>query len=192
MENILQTSKRKASSATEYMFRLSLADILRLTMFGTLIAVVNDILRVPLHMPGHTSIWWMGILVIGKGLLKKPGAGTVMGIVSGILAVVLGLGSDGVFVFFKYFVPGLLIDFLAPIFAHKLESPVVGAICGILTSLSKMLINIALGILLKVPMVFLALGMGFTALSHVIFGAMGGVLAAVIIKRLKPRLSNWD
>lgn len=189
MEN---SEANKLNKTEKFLFKLGLADILRLAMFGTLIAIVNDITRLPLHLPGHTSIVWMGILILGYGLIPKFGAGMIMGIVSGVLAVFLGLGKEGVFVFFKYFVPGLLLDFMAPLFKNKLESPVVAAICGIFTSLSKMTVNLLLGLLLKLPLVFLTLGMGFTSVTHVLFGAAGGVLAALLIKRLKPRLSNWE
>ncbi|MDF9409516.1 MULTISPECIES: hypothetical protein [Pelotomaculum] len=184
--------EEKAPVAEKFIFRLGLADVLRLTMFGTLISITKDITRLPLHLPGHTSIYWMGILVLGKGLIPKFGAGIIMGIVSGALAVLLGLGKEGVFVFFKYFVPGLLIDFLAPVFYNKLENPFVGAICGTLTSLSKLVANLVLGILLKMPMGFIALGLGFASASHVLFGAAGGLIAAVLIKRLRPRLSTWE
>lgn len=184
--------KNPVSISEKFIFRLGLADVLRLTMFGTLISITKDITRIPLHLPGHTSIYWMGILVLGKGLIPKFGAGMIMGAVSGILAVLLGLGKEGVFVFFKYFVPGLLLDFLSPLFYNKLENPLVGAICGTLTSLSKLLVNLVLGILLKFPMGFLALGLGFASVSHTLFGAAGGLIASVLIKRLRPRLSSWE
>jgi len=188
----LENEKKDKKDNEGLIFNLGLTDILRLTMFGTLVAIVNEITRLPLHMPGHTSIWWMGLLVLGRGLIPKKGAGIIMGIVSGVLAVFLGLGKEGVFVFFKYFTPGLVLDIIAPLFYNKLESPIIGTICGALASVTKMIVNLALGLALNLPMVFLTLGLGFTAVSHVIFGAIGGVLATLLIKRLKPRLLNWD
>ncbi|OPX88841.1 MAG: hypothetical protein A4E53_01801 [Pelotomaculum sp. PtaB.Bin104] len=175
-----------------FIFKLGLADVLRLTMFGTLIAITKDITRLPLHVPGHSSIYWMGILVLGKGLIPKFGAGMIMGIISGALAVLLGLGKEGVFVFFKYFIPGLLLDLIAPFFNYRLENPFVGAICGTLTSLAKLVVNLALAVLLKLPTGFIALGLGFSSLTHTVFGAAGGIIAAILIKRLKPRLTNWE
>lgn len=180
------------NAPNKFIFGLNLADTLRLTMFGAIIAVLNDVLRLPLHMPGHTSIWWMAVLLMGKGLIRKFWSGTLMGIISGILAVILGLGSQGVLVFFKYFAPGLLLDFLSLFFANKFENPIVGGICGALASLSKMFVNIIVGIILKVPLIFLTLGIGFTAVSHVLYGAAGGIIAMYIVKRLKPRLINWE
>ena len=192
MKDIQSNGKKDKQNKDGLIFNLSLTDTLRLTMFGTLVAIVNDIARMPLHMPGHTSIWWMGILVLGKGLIPKKGAGIVMGIVSGVLVVFMGMDNEGVLVFFKYLMPGVMLDVIAPLFSYKLESPIIGAICGALASVVKMIANVVLGLVLKLPLVFLTLGMGFTAVSHVIFGALGGVLAALLIKRLKPRLLNWD
>lgn len=192
MEKALKNEEEDKENNEGLIFKLGLTDVLRLTMFGTLVAIINDITRLPLHLPGHTSILWMGILVLGRGLIPKTGAGIIMGIVSGVLAVFLGLGKEGVFVFFKYFTPGLLLDVIAPLFLNKLETPIIGAICGALASLAKMIINLVLGMALNLPMVFLTLGLGFTSVSHVVFGAAGGVIAALLIKRLKPRLLNWD
>ena len=189
MEETLNEKENKLKKQG-LIFNLSLTDTLRLTMFGTLIAIANGILRMPIHMPGHTSIWWMGILVLGKGLIPKKGAGIVMALVSGILIVLLGM--DDVGVFSKYLLPGIMLDVISPLFANKLESPIIGAICGALASVVKMIANVVLGLALKLPLVFLTLGLGFTAVSHVTFGAIGGVVATLLIKRLKPSLMNWD
>lgn len=176
----------------KFLFRLGLADVLRLTMFGTLIAVILDITRLPLHLPGHTSIVWMGILVLGVGLIPKFGAGMIMGFVSGVLAVLLGMQDNGVLVFFWYFLPGLLLDLLNLFFGGRLENPVVGAICGMLASLAKLFTALATGLLLRLPIGFLAVGLGFVAVCHVMFGAAGGILAAFLTGRLKPRLTTWE
>jgi len=191
LEETLKTEKENKQKKEGLIFNLSLTDTLRLTMFGTLIAIANTILRMPIHMPAHTSIWWMGILVLGRGLIPKKGAGIIMGIVSGVVIVLLG-DKDGPLTFIKFLMPGITLDIMAPVFFNKLESPIVGAICGALASVAKMIGNVAVGFALKLPMVFLTLGLGFTAISHVIFGAIGGVVATLLIKRLKPRLLNWD
>lgn len=184
--------KNNSSEQGEFMFKMRLADMLRATMFGILTAVSTDILHAPLHMPGHTSIWWMGVLLLGKGLVRKNGSGIVMGIVSGILAVILGMGKEGMFVFFKYFIPGMVLDFLAPLYMYKLESMAIGAVCGAFISLSKLAASIAVGMIIDIPLLFLTLGLGYVAICHVIYGTIGGVLATILIKRLKPRLSNWE
>ena len=192
LKKTISADNMNSSEQGQFMFKMGLSDILRATMFGILTAVSTDILQLPLHMPGHTSIWWMGVLLLGKGLVRKNGSGIIMGIVSGILAVILGLGKEGMFVFFKYFIPGMLLDFLAPLYMYKLESMALGAICGALISLSKLAASIVVGMIINIPLIFLTLGLGYVAICHVIYGAVGGVLAAIILKRLKPRLSNWE
>lgn len=183
----------KENPADSFIFNIGLADVIRLTMFGTLISVSRFVFQMPIGVPGHTSVYWMGLLILGKGLIPKFGAGTIMGIVSGILAIVFGLGKEGPLMAFKCIIPGMLLDFLAIVFFNKLESIWVGAIIGALISWSKLLTSIALGIILDIPMVFLAMGFGYATLLHVFFGAAGGMLAAVLIKRLKPWLSvSWQ
>lgn len=192
LKDVVDVDRMNGLSQEGYMFNMKLNDVLRSTMFGALDAVANDILHMPLQMPGHTSIWWMGILIVGKGVVPKFGSGIIMGIVSGILAVVFGFGKEGIFIFFKYFVPALLLDFIAPLYMHRFNSVIVGAVSGALISLSKLAASIAVGIIVNIPILFLTLGLGYAAVSHVIYGAIGGILAAIIIKRLKPRLNNWD
>lgn len=169
---------------------MGLGDLLRATMFGTLDAVANDVIRTPLQLPGHSSIWWMGILLVGKGTVKKFGSGILMGTIAGILAVALGMGKEGIFVFLKYFLPGLAVDLLAPLYRYKLESVIVGGLLGAMLSVTKLAANLAIGVLTNVSMLFLSIGLGYATLCHVFFGAVGGVLAAVILKRLSARLQN--
>jgi len=192
LKNEIQGYAKDTLPQQKYMFNMGLADTIRATMFGTFDALANNILHLPLHMPGHTSIWWMGILVVGKGLIGKFGAGIMMGTVAGIIAVFSGMGDQGVFVFLKYFIPGLLIDILAPFFRYRFDNLIIGIICGAFLSLSKLVASILVGLVLNVPLVFLTLGLGYVAFSHVIYGGIGGALAVVIIKRIKPRLRYWE
>ncbi|MEW9700385.1 hypothetical protein [Paenibacillus sp. SI8] len=180
------------STSRRFMFRLELADVIRFTMFGAMVAVSNDVTRIPFHLPGHTSIWWMGILILGRGLIPKFGGGIIMGAISGVLAVFLGLGKEGIFIFFKYFIPGLLLDLLAPIFFNRLHHPAVGFICGALISLSKLAAALALGAMFDFQVGFVTLGLGYSSVAHMIFGGIGGVIASLLMKRLKPRLTAWD
>lgn len=149
-----------------FIFNIGLADVIRLSMFGTLISVSRFLLMLPIGIPGHTSIYWMGLLVLGKGLIPKFGSGTIMGIVSGLLAIVFGLGKEGPLLAFKCIVPGMLLDVLAIFFLYKLGSIWVGAIIGALISFSKLLASMALGVILQMPMVFLAMGFGNPIACH--------------------------
>lgn len=175
-----------------FLANMTLAEMLRATMIGTLIAVTNDVLHMPLHIPGHTSIWWMSILLVGKGTVKKFGSGMIMGIVSGVLAVFMGMGREGFLVFLEYFTPGLMLDLLMLFFHQKLDSVIFSGCIGAVISISKLAANLAVGMLMRAPMLFLTIGLGLTAIFHALFGLIGGILAAVILKRLGPRLKTMS
>lgn len=191
MEAAKQSAEDHIMVKDKFIFRLGLVDTLRLTMVGTLISLATNIAKLHIHipLPGHTSIYWMGLLVLGKGLIPKFGAGIIMGFVSGALAVLLAEGKESVFVFFRYFMSGLFLDFLPPVLSFKLESPVVGAICGALAGLVKLMVNIAVALLLKLPLAAVTMGLGIHVFSHVLFGAAGGAIASSLIKRLRPILA---
>lgn len=190
MEAAKESADGQRPHSNLFLFKLNLADALRLTMLGTLLIVVEKITRLPIHLPGHASIW-LGIMVLGKGLIPRFGAGIIMGLVAGMLAVLLGQGREGVFILGKFLLPGLLLDFLVLLLNSRLESPVTGAIYGALAGLVKMAVSFTVGMLLKLPMGFLALGLGFAFLSHAVFGAAGGAVASLLIRRMKPRSTNW-
>jgi hypothetical protein len=96
-----EKSSGPENPADSFIFKIGLADVIRLTMFGTLISVSRFVFQMPIGVPGHTSVYWMGLLMLGKGLIPRFGAGTIMGIVSGILAIVFGLGKEGPLMAFK-------------------------------------------------------------------------------------------
>lgn len=161
-------------------------------MFGTLISVCNLVVRLPIRVPGHSSIYWMAILIVGKGLVPEFGSGLIMGVVSGFLGVIFGLGHEGPLLALKFIVPGVFLDLLSIIFFNQLESIPVAAIIGALISISKLMANMLLGMILNIPMVFLYMGFGVAMALHAVFGALGGVLAALILKRLKHRIEKKD
>ncbi len=74
-----------------------------------------------------------------------------MGLLSGFLAVIMGLGKLGIFNILKYFLPGLSLDLL---FFLKLRKSWEGAIAGALANLSKLVISLIVGSLLGIPLNF--------------------------------------
>jgi len=68
--------------------RLTTRELVSLALIAALIVGAKITLNMPLHTPGHSGLFWMAFLVIGRGLVRKPGAGTLLGLVSGLLAVI--------------------------------------------------------------------------------------------------------
>lgn len=162
----------------------SLQEIALLSLCSALIVVLNTTFSLPLHIPGHTGIYWVVPVIIGVGIVKKPGAGTYIGLISGILATLFGVNTLHVFNLFIYLALGGVIDLLGLLFFYRLDHPAAGFIAGAAGNLAKMVVNYALQTFLGIPAAFIIIGIGTASITHFIFGGLGGVIAAVILARL--------
>ena len=162
----------------------SLYEIALLSLFGALVFVLRMAIIVPIHTPGSSGIFWVLPLVVGAALVRKPGAGTYAGLVSGILASFFGVEPLHVFDIFKYTAMGITIDLVSMAFSHRLDNPVVGFIAGAAGNMVKMVVNYAVHLLLGVQGVFILLGIGVSSFTHLVFGGIGGIIAALIVGRL--------
>lgn len=160
-------------------------DLVVLALFAALVAVSKAVLRVPIHVPGHSGITWMAILVVGRALVRKRWAGTALGLVSGILAVAVVGGREGLLLWLKYLTPGMVMDLAALLSAERLGSPAVGAIAGAVANTAKLVTSLIVSLALGIPTGYLALGLGLSATTHVVFGALGGWLGSTVFRLLK-------
>jgi len=178
-----------------YFRDFDLREALILALLGALIVAAKIVVRLPVKLTAHSTLFWMLFLVLGKGLVPRFGSGMMMGLFSGLLAVLMGVGKQGVFVFFKFFVPGLTLDLLAPLLfllfgKQALARPWAGATLGILLNLAKLATGVALAHLLDFPLERMEALVGVVMLGHVVFGGLGGVLAGLALRRLSRLLPN--
>lgn len=168
----------------KYLWHLSLRECISITFFGVLIAL-SKLIRIPMHIPGHSGLIWIAILTFCCLTFRKTGSGTLAGIVSGFLVCILAIGNEGPFGFFKYFLPGLTMDLiftLVPLMAKKWY------LCAGVAAFShwtKLLCNYIIGTILDVPQGFLVMGVKISTINHLIFGFGGGVLAFIIYSKTK-------
>lgn len=163
----------------------STQDLVVLALFAALIALSKAVLRVPIHVPGHTGITWMAILLVGRALVRRRWAGTMLGLVSGIIAVALVGGREGLLLWVKYLTPGMVMDLAAFLSAERLGNPIVGAIAGAVANTAKLVTSLIVSLALGIPTGYIALGLGLSATTHVVFGALGGWLGATVFALLQ-------
>jgi len=164
---------------------LSLRDRIVITLIAVLIIVAKFYLRMPLHTPGHTGFFWMALLVVGVGVVRRPGAGTLIGLLSGILATIFLPGQQGLLVGVKYFVPGVVADLMWTAFRGGFDRYAIAIVVGATANAAKLSASYLLGLLLGIPAGYLALGVGIAATTHVLFGALGGLIGAFVLQRLQ-------
>jgi ABC-type thiamin/hydroxymethylpyrimidine transport system permease subunit len=162
----------------------TLNEIALMSLMGGLVFVMKTALRMPLGIPGHTGIFLVIPVIVGAAIIQKPGSGTYIGLVSGLLLSFFGIGRMHVFDMFLYTALGASTDVTGYIFRYRMDSIPVGILAGIAGNLAKMLVNFAINLAIGVPLVVVAVGAGISAISHVFFGALGGLLSAYLVARL--------
>ena len=166
-------------------FYFSLYEIVVLSLLGALTAVLQVGLRLPLGIPGHTGIYLVVPLIIGVALVPKFGSGTYMGLIFGLLSAFVGAGSNPDYsVFLRYFMMGFAADVMSIAFRGYLDNIFVGVIIGAVSNFSKLAIMYVIDVVLGLPMGFILLGLGTAFIFHIIFGAIGGLIAALVLNRL--------
>jgi hypothetical protein len=170
----------------------STRDLVLLALLAALIVVTKVAFRIPIRVPGHSGVLWMAALVVGRGIVRRPWAGTILGFVSGILAVVLVGGAEGPLLWMKYLAPGMLLDLIDVAVPVGLDDPFVGTLAGALANCTKLLSATVVALIMGLDAGFLVVGLGASAVSHALFGAVGGWLGSYLLKRLKPLFARYD
>jgi hypothetical protein len=156
-----------------------------LSLMAALVYVFKTYFRTPIQLPGHTAIFWVIPFIIGIGLTNKFGAGTYIGVLSGLLIGFIGMADTGPLKVFEYMAMGLTMDILALAFKGHLTNIVVGFIMGAFGSFTKMVVNYSItGALISNANIILV-GIGIAGASHLIFGGAGGAISGIVLNRIR-------
>ena len=178
-------SRPLSSSSTRYIWSLSLRDLLVLALFADLAMLGKGLLRIPLHVPGHSGIVWVALFVVARGLVDKKGAGLVLGLIAGVVATVLGYGEIGPLEWTKYVAAGALLEAVCLVVPGPLDGFAKAALAGAAAHLGKLASMLFVSLALRLPLGFAVLGLGVSAVTHLAFGLVGGLLGAVLLRALR-------
>ncbi len=160
--------------------------LILLALFSALVVVAKIALRTPLQLSGHSGIFWMAIVIVGMRVVPKPGAGSVIGITSGILAGFLGLGDFGVLnTFLSYSLLGIVADLILWVLGGNVENIVVAVLVGTFGHFAKFIVKWIFGLMTGAPLGFVALGLLKAIIGYLVFGAIGGFLGWLTLKALR-------
>jgi hypothetical protein len=163
--------------------RLTTFELLLLASFAALLVVANAALKLPIKMPGHSGIAWMALLVVGRAVVDKAGAGVMLGVLSGGLAALIGSGDRGALVtLLSYTAAGSGVDVVLTLARH---GAVACTVAGMTGNLAKLGIKVALELAVGVPAGFVVLGRFHAALTHLVFGLAGGFLGFLALRSLR-------
>lgn len=160
--------------------------LILLALFSALVVVAKIALRTPFQLPGHSGIFWMAIIIVGARVVPKPGAASIIGITSGLIAGFLGMGDFGALnTFLSYTMVGVASDLILWLLGGDPENLVVAVLVGMLGHMGKFLVKWLFGILSGAPIGFVALGLIRSIVGYIIFGALGGFLGWLTLKALR-------
>ncbi|WP_326906671.1 ECF transporter S component [Sedimentibacter sp. MB31-C6] len=136
----------------------------------------------PLFIPGGAIAggFYMFWVVLGTGIVKKTGTGTLIGIVQGILVIATGtMGTHGVMSLISYTLPGITVDIVFLFSKNKKYNSlhyILG--CTVANITGTLISNI---LFFRLPLVTVVLILSVAALS----GIVGGIIAYSIAKGLE-------
>jgi hypothetical protein len=160
-------------------------ELILIALMAALVVVAKIAIRTPLQLPGHSGIFWMAIVIVAAGVIRKPGAVSLVGLTSGLLAAFLGMGDFGALnTFLSYTAVGIGTD-LALLLLGNPENLVVATLAGAFGHTAKFLVKWAFGILAGAPAGFIAFGLVRAVIGYIVFGAIGGLLGGLTLIALR-------
>lgn len=180
-----QQQRASAPGGRDYVWSLTLRDLLLIALIAALCMLAKQFLRVPVHVPGHSGVLWVALFVICRGLVNKRGTGLLLGVVTGVLAQFAGFGHQGPLEWLKWVAAGAILELLVMVVPGDLRSWGKAAVVGAGLHLGKLVGLTLAGVLLRTPFAILVLGLGWSATTHVVFGAAGGLLGAWTLRELR-------
>ncbi len=169
---------------TRRLLSFTLREQILLAMLGSSVVLAKWAVRMPLHVPGRSGVFWIPFFVIGRGVVRRPGAGLLMGLIAGMLAMIALPSDEGMLGWVKYAAAGLMMDAAAFLFAERLDNAVLGVLAGALAHLAKLISMLGVVIVMGIPAASAAVGLGVSATTHAIFGALGGLIGSAALWRL--------
>lgn len=139
------------------------------------IATVAKRLEPSLGIPGSSAPLWLGALVAGRAIVRRDGAGTLMGLSVAVMGIPVGINNTFMHNLGLYGLTGLALDLVAQLPRMKIRNPIGAIICGASAHMVKFGFIFAAAYTASITKHFLLVGVAQSAALHLGFGAVAGV-----------------
>jgi hypothetical protein len=166
-------------------WRFTLRDALVLGFCATFIVLTRAALRLHFSLPGHSMFFMMFFLLMARGCVPKIGAVTLVGFISGLVCMLLGMAKLGPFVVVNFVLPAVVVDVAGLLYPRMVTSYVACILVGVAASatkgVSRLLVDYVMGMETSIVLWHV-----FTAtIASVIFGALGATMVPPVARRLQ-------
>ncbi|MFQ5883866.1 MAG: hypothetical protein ACE5IO_02055 [Thermoplasmata archaeon] len=152
--------------------------------FSVFVALSKGYLRVPLHVPGHSAIYVIPLLLLGRLASKNRFGGMGIGGLSGGIMAFTGIGGGYLLAIPRYFLMGVVIDLLLWKEWTR-ENMTVLVVAGAFANTAKFLMGMIIATLVGIPSFFIQQGMTYSLVTHLAFGVAGGLVAFGVLKAVR-------
>jgi len=146
-----------------------------------IIVPLVHIITGPLYIPGGAAAggFYMLWIVLGIGITRKTGTGTLIGLIQALLVIITGFyGTHGAASIITYTIPGFLVDIGAKLSGDRFMSPGGFFILGLIANISGTFLSSM--VFFRLPLIPLMLSLCVASLS----GGIGGLIAYKIVKSI--------
>ena len=165
--------------------RLDTREALLIAFFATFVVLAKAALRWHLHVPGHSMFTITLFLVLARACVRRTGAATLVGVLSGVACALLGMGKGGPLIALKLALPGVLVDLGATWRPDHFPETWRGALIGAAAGASHFVPVALIEALAGFPPDLVLLHAAVSAGTKAGFGALGGLAGAIIASRLR-------
>lgn len=167
------------------MRRLSLKESLFLGFCAVFILLFRVVLRLHLHIPGHSMLFTIFFLFLARGCVDYRGASTCTGLLAGLGAFALGLGKMGPVLIPAFVLPGVVIDLGVMLIPKMFNSYVLCVLVAVSASATKFIITLIQDLLLGMDKTVMVQHAAFEAGTAMLFGTLAGLCVVPVIRRLE-------
>ncbi|MFQ5943989.1 MAG: hypothetical protein ACE5JF_10590 [Anaerolineales bacterium] len=161
------------------------AETLFLIGIGILAVTLHAYLRLPLKVPGHKGLIWIGLLMIGRLASQRRWAATTTSTSAAVTTLLPIMGFKDPLDTAVFLISGIVVDLgflLSPRFVVSFWGvALLGALSHATKPVAKSLASAGSG--LSYPS--LMTGVAYPLLLHALFGAVGAILAVISIRLIR-------
>jgi len=148
-------------------------------------ALTVTALRIHFSLPGHSMFFMMFFLIISRACVPKIGAATLVGLISGLVCMMLGMTKLGPLIVANFVLPAIIVDIGGAVYPRMVTSWAACLLVGIVASASKNVSGIGIDFLMGMETEIILQHAIITTFSSVFFGVLGSLLALPVVRRLQ-------
>jgi hypothetical protein len=165
--------------------RFSLREAVLLCFCATFIVLTRAGLRLHLHLPGHVMFFTMFFLLLARGCVPRVGSAALVGLITSLASVLLGMGVGGPMVLVKFLLPALIVELAGFLFPGFIVSMLACAAVGALASLTRAAASTGVEWLLGMDEEIMLRKALIAGLFNALWGGLGSLAVPSIIRRLR-------